>query len=104
MTLWRYDASWRICTNGYISLNGLLTATKSYGEERITYYRKDLKQNSDKLGNPIEHTMSFYEDNSWDYEMAEFYDAVRNGKPIQNGTINNAIEVMRMIETIYHHI
>ena len=34
-----------ICTNGGISLNGLLTATRSYGEERITYYKKDLEQN-----------------------------------------------------------
>jgi len=90
-----------LCTNGGISLNGLLTATRSYGEERITYYQKDLSQKTGKLGNPIEHTMCFYNDNSWDYEMAEFYDAVRNDVPIKNGTIEDALRVMELVELVY---
>jgi len=90
-----------ICTNGGISLNGLLTATKSYGEEIITYYRKDLKQSTGKLGNPIEHTMCFNEDSSWDYEMSEFYDAIVNGVPVKNGTIDDALAVMELIELVY---
>jgi len=88
-------------TDGYIALNGLLTSTHSYGEERITYYRKDLSMKTGKIGNPIEHNMCFDVDNSWDYEMAEFYDAVRNGKPIVNGTITDAERVMRLVEDIY---
>ncbi|MCL2226742.1 MAG: Gfo/Idh/MocA family oxidoreductase [Oscillospiraceae bacterium] len=90
-----------ICTNGGISLNGLLTASRSYGEERITYYRKDLKQSTGKLGNPIEHTLCFDEDNSWDYEMSEFFEAVANGAPIENGTIDDALGVMGLIEKVY---
>jgi predicted dehydrogenase len=90
-----------ICTNGGISLNGLLTATKSYGEEQITYYQKDLMRKTGKLGNPIEHTMCFYEDNSWDYEMSEFYDAVINGISIKNGTIDDALRVMELINRVY---
>lgn len=92
-----------IFTEGYIALNGLLTASNSYGEERITYYRKDLAIESGKMGNPIEHTMSFDEDQSWSYEMAEFYDAIRNGIPVVNGTINDAVEIMRLIEAIYNN-
>lgn len=90
-----------ICSNGYISLNGLNTASVSYGEERITYYRKDLLQRTGKLGNPAEHTICFDEDNSWDYEMSEFYDAVKNGKAVKNGTIDDALQVMGLIEKLY---
>lgn len=90
-----------ICTEGYISLNGLLTATQSYGEEKISYYQKDLYQNSGKLGNPVEHTMVFDHDDSWGYEIREFYDAIVRGKPLCNGTIEDAVRVMRLIELIY---
>ena len=89
------------CTDGYIALNGLRTSTKSYGEERITYYRKDLEQQSGKLGNPTEYTMCFDEDASWDWETREFHDAVSGKAPIRNGTIGDAVEVMRMVEEIY---
>jgi len=90
-----------ICSDGGISLNGLLTATRSYGEERITYYRKDLSQCFGRLGNPVEHTMCFDTDCSWDYEMKEFYDAVRCGVPIRNGTIDDALRVMELVGLVY---
>lgn len=99
---WRHKFSLDlICTNGFISLNGLLTSTNSYGEEKITYYRKDLEQKTGGLGKPMEHTMCFNEDHSWDYEMEEFYDAVVNGKEIQLGTIDDAVNLMKMLESIY---
>lgn len=90
-----------ICTNGYIALNGLITSTRSYGEERITYYKKDLEQKSGKLGNPTEYTMCFDEDFSWDYEMEEFFDAVSGKDIVHNGTAEDAVEVMKMIDMVY---
>lgn len=89
------------CTNGYIALNGLLTSTRSYGEERITYYKRDLRQESGKIGNPTEYTMCFDEDFSWDWEMKEFYDALEGKRKIMNGTIEDAVGVMKLIEGIY---
>ena len=88
-------------TNGYIALNGLLTSTKSYGEETITYYKKDLELKSGKLGNPTEYTLCFDEDSSWDHEMDEFYKAIDCNIPIRNGTIYDAEAVMRLIEKVY---
>ncbi len=88
-------------TKGYIALNGLLTSTKSYGEERVTYYKRDLEQKSGKQGNPTEYTMCFDEDNSWDLEINEFYDALTGNKQIENGTPEDAVEVMSIIESIY---
>ena len=90
-----------ILTDGYIALNGLLTSTNSYGEEKITYYKKDLEKKSGKLGNPIEYTLSFDEDNSWNIEMEEFYDAICRDIPIENGTIEDAVKVMRLISAVY---
>lgn len=92
-----------ICDKGYIALNGILTSTQSYGEEKITYYKKDLKLSSGKLGNPIEYTMCFDTDDSWDLEMNEFYDSIAFGKPVKNGTDDDAVKVMALIEEIYRH-
>jgi predicted dehydrogenase len=90
-----------VCTEGYIALNGLLTSTQSYGEERISYYRKDLETTTGKLGNPIEHTMCFTEDASWDHEMAEFFNTVNNKAPLKNGTPEDALSIMTLIGQIY---
>lgn len=99
---WRHKFSLDlICTKGFISLNGLLTSTKSYGEEKISYYRKDLEQKTGSLGKPMEHTMCFNSDQSWDHEIAEFYDAVTGKTPVKLGTIYDAVNMMKMIEGIY---
>lgn len=90
-----------ICTNGYIALNGIRTATRSYGEESITYYRKDLQARKGNLGEPIEHTFCFDTDESWDLEMEEFYNSVVNNQEITNGTIDDAYRVMNIIKKIY---
>lgn len=90
-----------ILTKGYIALNGLLTSTRSYGEERITYYKRDLEQKSGKQGNPTEYTLCFDEDSSWDHEMIEFYEAIDKGIPVKNGTVDDAVRVMELIEEVY---
>ena len=99
---WRHKFDMDIlCSNGYIALNGLLTSSRSYGEERITYYKKDLETKTGRLGKPKEYNMCFDADESWDIEMAEFYDAVTSGQAIKNGTPDDAIRVMRIVEEIY---
>lgn len=93
-----------LCTKGYIALNGLLTSTKSYGEEQITYYFKDLEMKNGKMGNPKEYTMCFDKDYSWDLEMKEFYDAVTGKEALSNGTPQDAVRVMEIIERIYQNL
>lgn len=108
MTLHSTAVQWKhkfdmdiLCTKGYIALNGLLTSTRSYGEERITYYKKDLETKTGRLGKPKEYNMCFDIDESWDIEMNEFYDAIVNGSRIMNGTPEDAVRVMRIVEEIY---
>jgi len=90
-----------ICTNGGISLNGLHTVSGRYGEERITYFQRDMNQTVKNLVKPIEHTMCFDRNDSWNVEMTEFYNAVVKGAPIENGTIDDAVNVMELIEMVY---
>lgn len=92
-----------ICTKGYLALNGLITSTNSYGEERISYYKKDLDAQSGALGKPLEHTFYFDSDQSWEYEHEEFYNAIVYNEQIKNGTIDDAVKVMEMIDIIYHN-
>lgn len=90
-----------ICENGFISLNGILTSTESYGEETVTYYRKDLEQATGKLGKPMEHTLCFDSDESWDHEICEMFDVVSNGASVRMGTPEEAVRIMSDIEKIY---
>lgn len=102
-TQWKHKFNLEIvCTNGYIELDGLITSTLSYGEEKLTYYRKDLNARTGKLGRPSEHTLCFTEDHSWDYEIREFYDAIINNHPVKNGDIDDAVYIMSLIEKIYN--
>ncbi len=89
-----------IFTNGYMALNGLITSTRSYGEETISYYRKDLNAIDGRLGRPKEHTLCFDTDNSWEIEMTDFYNDILNNK-ITNGTADEAVNVMKLIGEIY---
>ncbi len=83
---WRHKFSIElIFTEGEVALNELITATNSYGEERLTYYQKDLCQRTRGLGKSIEHTMCFDKDYSWDYMINEFYDAVVKRKTGHRG-------------------
>ena len=101
-TQWKHKFNLEIvCTNGYIELDGLITSTLSYGEEKLTYYRKDLNARTGKLGRPSEHTLCFTEDHSWDYEIKEFYEAIANKSQVKNGNIQDAIYIMSLIERIY---
>jgi len=99
---WRHKFDLDImCTQGYIALNGLITSTQSYGEERMTYYKKDLSGKQGIVGKPLEHTLCFDNDQSWEYEHEEFYKAVTEGAPIIQGTVEDAVRVMKLIKRIY---
>ena len=83
---------------GSLILGGLLTSSKSYGEETLRIIFAD--PDNDK-GDPREEIISFEEDISWDEEIKRFTDAIRNSDKIKNGSIAQAIEIMELIEKIY---
>ena len=98
-TQWRHTFNLDITLKkGSLILGGLLTSSKSYGDEtlKIIYADPDYDK-----GNPKEEIINFDEDISWDMEIKRFTDAVRNSDKIKNGSIYQAIEIMDLIEKIY---
>ena len=98
-TQWRHTFNLEITLEkGSLILGGLLTGSKSYGEETLKLIYAD--PDNDK-GDPKEETITYDEDISWDEEIRRFTSAVRNSDKIENGSIDQAIEIMDLIEKIY---
>ncbi len=89
--------------NGYINLDGILSATGSYAPETLIVGRKDSENISRSMGKPQE-SVSFYEnDDSWTLELKEFLSSIRGENVIKNGTLNDAYNIMTLIESIYNN-
>ena len=100
-TQWQHKFNLEISlTEGYIELFGILSGSKSYGEEIITYVKRD--EDSDN-GQMESKTIKFLQDNSWKDEIFEFADAVINNLPILSGTSNDALETMKLVFSIYYN-
>ncbi len=77
-----------------INLSGILSGSKTYGQEKIEIQPKFNKNKKNK-------TIKFKYDLSWTKEIKEYIDCIKKNKMIYNGTIYDAVEVMKMIDTIY---
>ena len=86
---------------GYVNLDGLITSTGSYAPEKLIYGYREFEDISTAMGKPSE-TISYFEiDNSWRYELDEFVSAVKGNGEITNGTIDDAKEIISLIDDIY---
>ena len=85
---------------GYINLDGILSSTGSYAPEKLIYGYRDQEDIEKSMGRPLEVTSVFEVDNSWVYELNEFVEAIKGGE-IRNGTLNDALQIMNLIEDIY---
>jgi predicted dehydrogenase len=98
-TIWEHLFSLNIfLTKGFIKLSGLVTGSKTYGEETLT---TGLRVEWDK-GTMRTETTKYLEDNSWKLEIDEFADAVTKRAPVRYGTSNDALETMKLVYRIYY--
>lgn len=98
-TQWRHLFNLEITMEkGSLVLGGLLTGSKSYGEETLTIITANPE--NDK-GAPRESISKYNEDVSWDNEIKYFAKSLAEKFPITRGSINDAIETMKLIERIY---
>ena len=98
-TQWQHKFNLEISlTEGYIELHGILSGSKSYGEEKIVVGHRN--EDSDN-GQMESITIKFLQDNSWKDEIFEFAEAIINNKPIISGTSNDALETMKLVFSIY---
>ena len=97
-TQWQHRFTLDIAlTGGFLELHGILSGTKSYGEEKLVIGRR----NSLETGADREEVITYLEDNSWRDEIDEFADAIVNGNGIINGTVEDALNTMKLVYRIY---
>ena len=97
-TQWKHGFTLDIAmTKGYLKLQGLLTGSKSYGEETLIIGKKDESDN----GTLKHQEIKYLEDNSWQDEINEFADAILNSTNIQYGTSAEALATMKLVYRIY---
>jgi predicted dehydrogenase len=100
-TQWQHKFNLEISlTEGYIELHGILSGSKSYGEEKIVIGKRDDESNNGQMES---QTIKFLEDNSWKDEINEFADAILNNKPIISGTSDDALQTMKLVYSIYYN-
>ncbi len=103
-TQWQHRFSVEICLeDGYINLNGILSSTRSYGEESMTFARRQFENETFAFGKPREETIFFDRDDSWALEVAAFTEAIRAQQPIVSGNSTDALRVMVLIDQIYRN-
>ncbi len=100
MTQWRHLFSFEIfLEHGYIVINGLLTTSGTYGEEAMTVAKNRTSAPAATWSD--EEHFRFNVNNSWRYEVDYFFDAITRGVPVQWGTSQDALKLMRLVEKIY---
>lgn len=80
-------------------LNGLKTNSGSYGDEVLTVAKNRTIAPAATWED--EEKTTFHLDNSWKDETEYFLDCILNGKPIESGNSKDALNVMRIIDTVY---
>jgi predicted dehydrogenase len=84
-------------TKGTLILSGILSGSKSYGQETL----KIVYRGDEDGGNPKEQFTSFIKDNSWRDEINEFADCIVNNKKTLHGSSQDALNTMEMVYGIY---
>lgn len=98
-TQWEHRFQMHIAlTEGYLELRGILSGTKSYGEEQLTVGRRSESD----TGTLKKETITYLEDNSWRDEIYDFAEAISNGTKIGYGNSKDALETMKLVYRIYY--
>lgn len=97
-TQWQHRFAFDIAlTEGYLRLEGILTGSKSYGEEKLIIGSRDKSD----TGTTREEIITYLEDHSWRDEINEFADEITNGDTVKNGSSADALETMKLVYRIY---
>src|SRR3989338_10855387 len=102
-TQWRHKFLLEIyMERGYLEIDGILSSTLTYGRETLKIARTVLDKNGYPLPNPQE-TMTYYDDdNSWADEIDDFVNCIMNNQPVSNGTTEDALKTMDLVQRIYN--
>ncbi len=99
-TQWRHRFHLDInLERGSLILGGILSGTKSYGDETLTVVQAD--PDNDR-GDPREQITRYNRDLSWDEEITAFAGCILNDEPVQSGTSEDALRTMQLVFKIYY--
>jgi predicted dehydrogenase len=97
-TQWRHRFHLEIAlARGSLVLSGILSGSKSYGDETLTI----AWATAHDRGDPREQTTSYTDDNSWRDEINEFADAIARDQTISNGSAHDAFRTLQLVYGIY---
>jgi len=100
-TQWKHRFNLDIClSEGYLTVNGILSSTKSYGDETISVARRQFDDGFAQ-GKPREETIYFDTDSSWELEVRDFVANILDDTPVKSGSSADAKSVMDLIFKIY---
>lgn len=102
-TQWKHRFTLEIyLSEGYICVNGILSSTRSYGDETVSVARKQFETGAAQ-GKPREEIIYFDVDPSWELEVAGFIDNVLQDTPVESGTSEQALKAMQLVYAIYQN-
>lgn len=101
-TLWKHTFRLEMgLESGYLIVTGLLSKTGSYGRETLLIGRKPRMGEKAAVGNPREEVTYYDDDPSWDIQVDHFVDCILKNCPVEDSTSRDALEVMKLIDTVY---
>ena len=99
-TQWRHKFRLEITLQeAMVELTGILSGSKSYGEEKLTLI---VREDESTSGSFREETTLYLEDSSWHDEVFEFIEVVLENRSVENGSSEQALGVMELVYAIYH--
>lgn len=97
-TEWRHRFRLEInLERGQLLLSGILSGSKSYGAETLTV----VTAGPDDFGDPPDVTTRYNKDHSWRDEVADFAAAIRQNRPVREGSSADALATMDLVYRIY---
>lgn len=101
-TLWRHQFTLDVGVGeGYLSIGGILTSTRSYGDETLRIGRRNPDDETAAFGKPKEEIVYFDRDQSWELEVDEFARCILDEEPVRIGSSRDALATMELVERIY---
>lgn len=102
MTQWRHLFSLEVfLEKGYIVINGIQTSSGTYGEEVMTVAKNRTRAPMATWDD--EKHYKFEINNSWFSETRHFFDCVEKKIPVQYGTSQDALKLMRLVDKVYQN-
>ena len=99
-TQWQHRFSLEIgLEEGFLELRGILTGTRSYGEEKLVIGKRNGL--GSLTGADQEEITTYLIDHSWSDEINEFAEVIVNGGSIQSGSVEDALNTMKLVYQIY---